>query len=263
MWAPPRASRLGRSRGLRSDVGMSQSGAMACSSRVGFGVLAIVALASSGCADPKVSLAKGPREYTDSDYAQVLERWTRSKSLVAISELDNLLTVTSTFESWDFRWAYVVKYATDYRLTVEQRRTLLERTLAETQDSHRFYVALYGSKVRWSDLTKPQSSWIVRLIDDEGNETAPTAIEHVARPGPLELRYFPYSTPWRHVFRIKFPTTAPDGRSTIASGARWFGLRFAGAEGNEELRWEMTEETRKAATARSPARAPSHPGEHL
>jgi hypothetical protein len=41
------------------------------------------------------------------------------------------------------------------------------------------------------------------------------------------------------VFRIKFPTTTPDGRATISTNARWFGLRFAGAEGNDELRWEM------------------------
>jgi hypothetical protein len=212
-------------------------------------VVGLLAIAGAGCSEPKVSLGKGVREYTESDYANVLDRWTRTKSLVAISELDNLLTVTATFESWDFRWAYVVKYANDYRLTVEQRRTLLERTLAETQDSHRFYVALYGTKVRWADLTKPQSSWIVRLIDDEGNETAPTAIELVAKPGPLETRYFPYSTPWRNVFRIKFPTTTPDGRSTIASGARWFGLRFAGAEGNEELRWEIEDTGPKRMTA--------------
>lgn len=201
--------------------------------------VAAFALAAGACAEPKVSLGTGPREYTESDYAQVLKRWTRDKSLVAVSELDTLLTVTATFESWDFRWAYVVKYANDYRLTVEQRRTLLEATLAETLDSHRFYVALYGTKVRWTDLTRADSAWIVRLIDEEGNETAPTSIELIARPGPLEIRYFPYSTVWRNVFRIRFPTTAPDGRATISPSARWFGLRFAGAEGNEELRWEV------------------------
>jgi hypothetical protein len=210
-------------------------------------------LALASCAEPKVSLGTGPREYTESDYAQVLDRWTRTKSLVAVSELDTLLTVTATFESWDFRWAYVVKYANDYRLTVEQRRTLLERTLAETQDTHRFYVALYGTKVRWSDLTRPNSSWIVRLIDEEGNETAPLSIELVSRPGPLEIRYFPYTTVFRNVFRIKFPTTTPDGRATISPASRWFGLRFAGAEGNEELRWELEGDREKAKrTASTP-----------
>lgn len=217
--------------------------------------LAILALSgATACADPKVSMTTGPREYTETDYAQVLDRWTRSKSRVQVGELDAPLTVTATFESWDFRWAYVVKYANDYRLTVEQRRSLLERTLAETRDSHRFYVALYGTKVRWTDLTRADSAWIVRLIDEEGNETAPLSIELISRPGPLEIQYFPYSTVWRNAFRIRFPTTTPDGRATIANNARWFGLRFAGAEGNEELRWETEGEKPQAPPTKSAGR---------
>lgn len=194
-------------------------------------------------------MATGPREYTDGDYAQVLERWTRRQSLTSLSELDTLLSVTATFESWDFRWAYVVKYANDYRLTVEQRRSLLERTLAETADGHRFYVALYGTNLRWTDLTRADSAWIVRLIDEEGNETAPLSIELIGRPGPIERRYFPYTTPWRNVFRIKFPTTTPAGQPTISPGARWFGLRFAGAEGNEELHWDVYRSADETAAA--------------
>lgn len=215
---------------------------------LGLPAVALAASALTGCRAPKVSIAAGPREYTEDDYTEVLERWTRTENLVNVSELDNLLTVTATYESWDFRWAYVVKYASDYRLTVEQRRALLEKSLAETRDSHRFYVALYGTKVRWADLTRPSSAWVVRLIDEEGNETAPTSIELVPRPGPLEIRYFPYSTVWRHVFRIKFPTTTADGRTTLSPSAKWFGLRFAGAEGHEELRWEIgTKEAKQAA----------------
>ena len=61
--------------------------------------------------EPKVSLAPGPREYVASDYPTVLTRWTREESLIQLSELDDKLTVTATFESWDFRWAYVVRYA--------------------------------------------------------------------------------------------------------------------------------------------------------
>lgn len=236
---------------------------------IALGGLLAIAMSSMGCTDPKVSLATGPREYTDSDYAQVLERWTREKSLTSLSELDTVLTVTATFESWDFRWAYVVRYANDYRLTVEQRRQLLERTLSETTDGHRFYVALYGSNVRWTDLTRPNSAWIVRLIDDEGNETAPLSIELIARPGALERRYFPYSTIWRNVFRIKFPTTTPGGQSTISPAARWFGLRFAGAEGNEELRWDVEPGTGKTTLRESgpnahvAAATDSHSGEDL
>jgi hypothetical protein len=209
--------------------------------------LSALALFVVACASTRVSLGGGTREYVPSDYPQVLKRWTREEQLIDLTEVDNLLTVSATFESWDFRWAYVVRYAQDYRLTVDQRRELLEHTLAETRQTHTFYVALYGSKWRWSDLTKPNSSWVVRLIDEKGSETAPSKLELIPKPGALERRYFPYTSPWRHAFRIRFPVTTADGRPTIDPTAKWFGLRFAGAEGNEELRWELGADERKMA----------------
>jgi hypothetical protein len=208
-------------------------------------LLALV-LATLACTDPKVSLSGGTREFVASDYPQILKRWTRSRSLITLSELDDLLTVTATFESWEFRWAYVIRYANDYRLTVEQRRVLLDKTLAQTQDRHNFYLALYGTNRRWTDLTRANSAWIVRLIDDQGNETAPATMELIPKPGALERTYFPYTTVWRQAFRLQFPRTTPDGRPTIAPDAKWFGLRFAGAEGNEELHWDVEAEAPKA-----------------
>src|SRR5688572_30036715 len=93
-------------------------------------LLAATCLAGvTACSAPQVSLAEEPREYVATDYEVVLARWTRTEHLIALAELDDLLTVTATFESWDFRWAYIVRYAQDYRLSVEQRRVLLEATL--------------------------------------------------------------------------------------------------------------------------------------
>jgi hypothetical protein len=223
-------------------------------------LLAVSALALA-CGEPKVSMTNGTREYVASDYPQVLKRWTRSENLIAVGELADLLTVTATFESWDFRWAYVIRYAQDYRLTVEQRRTLLERTLNETQARHQFFVALYGSNYRWTDLTRPNSAWIVRLIDDQGNETAPSTIELIVKPGALERTYFPYTTIWRQAFRIQFPTATTDGHPTIAADAKWFGLRFAGAEGNQELHWDLepAENRRSAFGLPSPDHARRRP----
>ena len=206
--------------------------------------LALPVLAA--CGSPQVSLGGGPREYVPSDYETVFRRWTRTEQLITLSELDDMLTASATFESWDFRWAYVVRYSADYRLTVEQRRELLQRTLADTQVKYEFYVALYGTKWKWDDLTKPTSAWIVRLIDEKGNETAPSRLELV-KPGPLEFRYFDYTSTLRHCFRIAFPRISASGKPTIADDAKWFGLRFAGAQGNEELRWEIDTNAKRAA----------------
>ena len=172
------------------------------------------------------------------DYEHVLSRWTRTEHLLALAELEDLLTVTATFESWDFRWAYVMRYARDYRLSVEQRKVLLDSTLAETRAHHQFFVALYGGNRRWTDLTKPNSAWIVRLIDDKGNETAPDEIVSIPKPGPIERTYFRYASVWRQVFLVRFPTSSPSG-PTIAPDAKFMGLRFAGAQGSEELHWDI------------------------
>lgn len=200
-----------------------------------------LALSPLACATQHISLAEGPREYVPFDYESILKRWTRSESLVALHELDDLLSVTSTYESWDFRWAYVVRYADDYRLTVEQRKVLLETTLAETRQHHQFYMALHGSNRRWNDISRKSSAWVVRLIDDKGNETIPSEIQAIAKPTALETTYFPYTNVWRQAFRVKFPTSV-DGRPTLAPDARWFGLRFAGAQGHQDVIWQIAPE---------------------
>jgi hypothetical protein len=211
---------------------MSSLGRLVCSAAV----LVAVAVA---CAPPKVSLDQRPREYVSTDYREVLDRWTRTEQFLVVTELDDVLTATATYESWDFRWAYAVRYSDDYRLTVDQRSALLEQSLAEVNNVHEFYVALYASRPKWGDLTEDRAAWIVRLVDSQGNETAPSEIEMIRKPGAIEVTYFPYTSPWRSVHRIRFPVRRKDGTLSIAPQAQWFGLRFAGAQGNAEMHWDI------------------------
>jgi hypothetical protein len=192
-----------------------------------------------------VSLDTEPREYVATDYRDVLDRWTRTEQLLVVSELDDVLTATATYESWDFRWAYVIRYSEDYRLTVDQRSALLEQSLREVDQVHEFYVALYATTPKWADLTVDNSAWIVRLVDSRGNETAPAEIEHIRKPGAIERTYFPYTSPWRTVHRVRFPARRKDGTLSIAADAQWFGLRFTGAQGNTQLVWEIEQGSRR------------------
>ncbi len=206
------------------------------------GTLAIGGAATLGsCASPKVRLSEGPRAYVPSDYDEVLDTWTRSKELILLGKLENVLTATATFQSWDFRWAYAVRYADDYRLTIKQRSTMLAGNLEETRRRHSFYVAMYATRWKWSDLKIQGAAWTVRLVDDHGNETAPERIEQVRRPGAVDITYFPYTTPWRRVYRVSFPAESADGTATISSEAKWFGLRFAGAQGHDTLTWTVAD----------------------
>ena len=218
----------------------------------------LLALGTAACRTPPVSLAQGYRTYTTEDYSEVLKRWTRKTQTFSLQQTDELLTVESTYQSWDFRWAYAERYATDYQLGDAERETLRENLLRQSSSAHEFYVTVYGSSVRWVDLHKPTTAWIVRLVDESGAITSPSDIEPVKKPGALEKRYFPYTTPFRNVFRIRFPRIANDGkRPSVAPDAHWMALRFSGPQGRGELRWDVVP---AAAAPTSPPESPAAAG---
>ncbi len=204
-------------------------------------VALLIATTLVGCGAPAVSLGGGAREYVATDYQSVLDRWTRTESVLLFDELTRALTVTATFESWDFRWAYVIRYGQDFRLTIPERQDMLRKRLEKTRERHEFFLALYGATDKQNDLSRPDSAWIVRLIDSTGNEIAPEEIEPLHKPGALESRFYPYSTVWRKAFRVRFPMQTSDGHPTIAPTADWFGLRFAGPLGNTDLTWQLAD----------------------
>ncbi len=204
--------------------------------------LVVVAAVSAACAVPRVSLREGPRIYTAPQYNDVLERWTRTGHVYTLNTLDDQLVVTATYQSWDFRWAYVVRYADDFRLATQERTRLLEASLDAARRGHEFYVALYTQNRRWGELTRPTSAWRPQLVTDRRVEVSPTSIEPVDRPGALERTYFPYTTPWRQVFRIRFPRTVQVGgveTELLTSTTKYFILRFSGPLGSTDLVWHV------------------------
>lgn len=200
----------------------------------GFALLVVPACVSRPI---PVHLDPAPREFVASDYEAILKRWTRSEKLYTLQGVDDALASTSTFESWEFRWAYVIRYAEDYRLTIEQRKELLTAALDDAKQSHQFYVTLHGNKFQDADLLRQNPAWVARLVDDKGHVSAPEKIIAIRKPGLLERTYFPYTNGWRQTFRLRFPAKTENGPS-IADDANLVVLRFSGPLGNLELTWE-------------------------
>ncbi|MFW6050018.1 MAG: bactofilin family protein [Myxococcota bacterium] len=229
----------------RSDVGedasrMPRLGRLRARWRGGPLVAALAVLVGCGCAARPLTLKPEPRAFTADDYADVYEAWTRDAKKFAMSELSDVLHVTATFESWEFRWAYVVRYARDYGLSPETRDEMLRATLADAREHHRFFVTLSGRRYRESDLTGARSAWRVLLVDDQGRQTVPSEIEKVRRPDPATRVYFPSISSFRQAFRISFPARREDGSASIPAGAERVFLRLTGPRGRVDLEWELT-----------------------
>ena len=199
--------------------------------------LALILLAA--CAAPVVSPAPGARAFTPGDYEDIAERWTRSARPFDFARMKTVLNLTATFESREFRWAYVVRYARDYGLPVEARNALLGESLADAEHHHRFFVTLGGARPRELNLSDESGAWRVLLMDDRGRQVRPTEIRHVRRPTPGERRYFPSISSQRSAFRLVFPAQHEDGLPTLSKDALFAVLRFTGAEGQIDLKWEF------------------------
>lgn len=193
-----------------------------------------------GCASKQkvVSLAAPTISYKASDYKSVLRDWTRSRRLNTLDEMDNVLTVTSTYYSAEFRAAYLAKYQDDYHLTRAESEAMRSEYEQLGERQHEFYVALFAQNHKYGLLDNETSAWQVHLIDDQGRAFKPTRIEYIRRPGAQELSYFPYTNSFRSVFRVIFDKSGPEAVQ-LPARAKWFGLRFSGPQGTTIVRWDL------------------------
>ncbi len=216
--------------------------------RVVLAIALLLVLAAASCGPGAVSVRESTRAFTASDYGGIYDRWTRSADEFDFGRLSEVLHVTATFESWEFRWAYVVRYAADHSLTTDERTRTLEQSLADARDRHRFLVTVGVPIFREGDLTSTYSDVRVVLVDPEGRQTTPSEILRIGRPSTDQRIYFPSINRQRHTFRIAFPTVGEDGVPTIPEDARRITLRFAGALGTVDLHWDLDPSAPATAT---------------
>lgn len=202
------------------------------------GLLCGVLSTACGGAAP-MSLRAEPRSFTPEDYEDVYNRWTRESDEYSFARLQTVIHVSATFESWEFRWAYVVRYAYDYSLSTTERTRVLRATLADAQERHRFFVTLGSNRYRDGDLTDERSAWRVLLVDEAGRQLQPIEVALVRRPGAAERAYFPTVSRQRWTYRIAFPTQRPNGDPTIGPRAKQVVLRLTGPQGRVDLRWAL------------------------
>ena len=88
----------------------------------------MVAAAFVACQSDKaarVDFSETPRNYIANDYSEVYQRWTRHDFVM--HDVEKALEVWATFKSWDFREAYVERYAAIYSLSDAERDDAAER----------------------------------------------------------------------------------------------------------------------------------------
>jgi hypothetical protein len=203
--------------------------------RVGQVLLASALVACATQKQVRVDFSETPRDYLARDYHGVYERWTRHD--YAQHDVDKAIEVWATFKSWDFREAFIERYASIYSLSDADRTALRQAQRDAYHQAYEFHVIAQSADYTWNDLDKSSSAWRVSLVDALGHEIPSDRIHVEKLPDAYEGEFFPDKTPFSKSYSIRFTMPAP--------GVEWSGvksgsvtLRIASPIGRVDLLWE-------------------------
>ena len=203
--------------------------------------LSLVVLTLTACAAPKVDLAEGSRTYQPADYQDVFFKWSREKQSIPLDGGDNVLTVRATWLSYDFRWAYVVRMAHDFRLSPEERQQLHDEQFSPLDSHLEFFVTAMSSIKKADRLIPGEGPWRIRVEDDAGRQLVPDEVIEVRKPDHATVDQFYFNPNFRKAYRLRFPLTFEDGQPVLVEGTRFIKLTFSSTLGQLTLRWDFVE----------------------
>jgi hypothetical protein len=198
---------------------------------------AALVLALAGCVstpptlgDPAPMLKDERQELL---YQQVLDRFTDRAELY--SGFDTLLFAAATLQTPAFREARVHRTALFKALPRERSDALLTEELAEAGKTHEFFLGVHVYNYRYDDFDRPSSIWNVVLVTPSG-EVRPVSVERLGRADMDMRAFYPYLGTFWVGYRVRFPTTFPDGKPVILPGIERVMLRMASSLGKVEMR---------------------------
>jgi hypothetical protein len=197
----------------------------------------LVAVALAGCATSRpqsVDFSDASKSYRAGDYPAVFDAWTRHAK--AVQDVGTVMEVWATLKSWDFRQAYIAKYAKIYDLPEGERETLAKSQHDQAKALYEIHLVAQSTNDRWNDLGNRNSPWRITLLDGTGAELAPTTVKVEKLPDAYESEFFPMRTPFSKTYTLRF--VRPEGESFVGPASGRLILRLASPVGKVEVAWE-------------------------
>jgi hypothetical protein len=196
-----------------------------------------------GCATSRpilVDFSESTKTYRSGDYATALETWTRHDQLLLYDQYDigTAMEIWATFKSWDFRQAYVAKYAKIYGLAESERDQLAKSQLETARAVYEIHMVAQSTTDRWNDLDRRTSPWRITLLDGTGAELAPTSVKVEKLPEVYEYEFFPARTPFSKTYTLKFVRPEGAGEAFLGPQSGRMILRVVSPIGKVEVVWE-------------------------
>jgi hypothetical protein len=203
-------------------------------------VACAVGTAAAGCATaraPAVDFSDSAKHYRSDDYLAVHNAWTRHAKLV--QDVGTVMEIWATFKSWDFRQAYIAKYAKAYDLPEGERETLTKGQQDAARTVYEIHLVAQSTTDKWNDLERRNSPWRITLVDGTGAELSPASIKVEKFPEIYESEFFPSRTPFSKTYTVRF--LHPEGDAFVGPVSGRVSLRLDSPLGKVEALWDARE----------------------
>ncbi|UCD86653.1 MAG: hypothetical protein JSV01_02425 [Desulfobacterales bacterium] len=176
--------------------------------------------------------------YHTETYKTVCDEWSREARIHRGLEVE--LIVSATFKSEEFRRAYAEEYAKAYRLTPEKKKQFVDDQLEAATRGHEFLMAAFVPEEKWDDFDQPNSVWKLYLVNDQNERVEPVEVRSVRRQDAVTPHFFPYVTPWKSVYKVRFPYNIPTtDQPIIEENTKEIKLVITSLLGTAELGWKL------------------------
>jgi ribosomal protein S17E len=202
-----------------------------------FAVMA-VALADCSSAGRFIKSARSP--YRTMTYKETLDTWSREARIHQGFAVE--LIVSATFKSKAFRRAYAEEYGEVFRLTQEENKRFVEDQIQAADKNHEFVVATFVPEKKWDEFDKPDSMWKFYLFHDGDERVEPLEVKKRKERDATVSYFFPYVTPWKSVYVVKFPHPFPGSdEARVGNETKSITLVITSVLGAAELAWDLDE----------------------
>lgn len=136
------------------------------------------------------------------EYLQVLDRWTRSKTIY--SQFDTQAHIIATLRSPEFNQAYLREYARIYQFSGDELKKYESMHAASEFTEFIFYA--YIPDRTENDFDRRGSIWSIFLLNARGEKITPVEVRRVDPITPVVTGFFTYIKPYYGIcYWLRFP----------------------------------------------------------
>ncbi len=154
-------------------------------------------------ANKKLKIVYHPEIKDASNYFSILNNFTQTQKL--LPEIEIATHVSTTYNSWDLRKAYIKQLAYKKNLLLEEQEKLLIEEKIDYEKYITFTSCIYSSQKRVGNLDDFKI-WNIILFDknNDQKQIKPISVIKLDKDDPWNLYFYPYINRWCNLYEIKF-----------------------------------------------------------